>query len=77
MSRVNVRELNPARYDQVKAEQDTLLQEYETQMKIARICPYCQHKVEMLVRGYHGATMIKCPHCGENIVFPPISFRIA
>lgn len=77
MSRVNIKESEPVRYAQVKAEQIALHQQYGSQMKIARMCPYCQHRVEMLLRGQHGAAMIKCPHCGEDVLFPPISFRTA
>ena len=77
MAKVNVRESDPVRYEQVKAEQNALRREYGMHLQVARMCPYCQHRIEVLLRGQHGATMIKCPHCGEEVFFPPISFRIA
>ena len=46
-------------------------------MTLARLCPYCGHKIEILSRGTHGYAFTKCPNCGENVGFPPVSFRLA
>lgn len=76
MSRINVKEADPIRYARVKAEQEALRKQFDG-LVIARLCPYCSHKIEMLYRGSHGACRVKCPHCGEDVTLPPVSFRIA
>ena len=48
-----------------------------SKMTVARICPYCEHKVTILFRGQHSYSREKCTNCGEEIIFPPISFRLA
>lgn len=48
-----------------------------SQIKIAKICPYCGHTVSYVCKGTHAYTQEKCPNCGENVTFPPISFRLA
>ena len=75
MPKVNVRETNPNHYAQVSAEQEELKKTFASKMHIARLCPYCDHKIETLCRGSHGGAYIKCPNCGESVFFPPISFR--
>lgn len=75
MAKVNVRLNNPERYAKVKAEQEALQKECSTQIGIARLCPYCEHKISILLRGEHSFSKEKCPNCGESVVFPPISFR--
>lgn len=77
MPRVNIKQVDPVRYAQVAAEQEELKRAYSSQIKVARLCPYCGHKVEVLCRGTHSGTYTKCPNCGEDIFFPPISFRRA
>lgn len=53
MPRYNIREENPAKYAQVKAEQEKLRAEcsQSSSMTLARLCPYCGHKIEILSRG--------------------------
>ena len=79
MPRYNIREENPAKYAQVKAEQEKLRAEcsQSSSMTLARLCPYCGHKIEILSRGTHGYAFTKCPNCGENVGFPHVSFRLA
>ena len=79
MPRHNIREENPIRYAQVKAEQEKLRAECarNRSMTMARLCPYCEHKIEVLARGNHGYSFVKCPNCGESVGFPPVSFRLA
>ena len=62
-----------------KAEQERLRAEgvRSSNMTLARLCPYCDHKIEILFRGSHGYSFIKCPNCGENVGSPPVSFRRA
>ena len=58
-----------------KAEQEVLRERFATQCTVARICPFCCHKVELLYRGTHGPNRLKCPNCGEEVIFPPLTFR--
>lgn len=77
MARVNIRESNPYRYARVKAEQEKLQKQFCGGVMMARLCPYCDHKIEILCRGTHGPAYIKCPNCGEESLFPTVSFRRA
>lgn len=77
MRKINIKQADPARYAQVQAEQQQLKDAHSSSMHIARLCPYCDHKVEILCRGIHSGTYLKCPNCGEDIFFPPVSFRLA
>lgn len=74
MPRVNIRQTDPVRYAQVAAEQEMLKQTYSSQMQIARLCPYCSHKVEVLCRGTHRGAYSKCSNCGETVFFPTHHF---
>lgn len=75
MQRPDVQKQDPARYAAVKAEQDRLRKMCVGKMKVARLCPYCDHKIDELLQGNHGYTFAKCDRCGECVVFPPMSFR--
>ncbi|MCI8810643.1 MAG: hypothetical protein HFF84_11125 [Oscillibacter sp.] len=75
MSKRNIRQSDPAHYARVSVEQEELRKRYSSQICMARLCPFCGHKVEILCRGTHSGTYIKCPNCGEEIFFPPVSFR--
>lgn len=74
-AKINIRERDPQHYAQVKQEQAELKHTYSSSMRLARLCPFCDHKVEVLCRGTHSGTYAKCPNCGEDIFFPPVSFR--
>ena len=77
MAKINVKETNPDHYAQAAAEQEALKRTYSSTIQIARLCPFCGHKVEVLCRGTHSGVYTKCPNCGESIFFPPITFRMA
>ena len=77
MARINVKVSDPARYAQIRAEQQELEKNYSSSAMIVRLCPYCKHKVEILCRGTHSATYVKCQNCGEDVIFPPVTFRRA
>lgn len=77
MYKVNIKVSDPVHYAQVTAEQEELKRIYSSSMTLARLCPYCGHKVEILCRGTHGGSYTRCPNCGENVFFPPVAFRIA
>ena len=79
MPRYNIQEKDPDRYAKVKAEQEQLRAECarNSSMTMARLCLYCEHKIEILLRGIHGYSFLKCPNCGEQVGFPPVSFRMA
>lgn len=76
MPRVNVRTQSPERYNQVRQEQERLIEQFACRTTLARLCPYCEHKVAVICRGSHGAMYVKCDKCGEDVFFPPVSFRI-
>ena len=77
MSKINLKESDPIRYAQIQTEQKALEQAHPTSVKLARLCPYCGHKIEVLCRGVHSGTYSKCPSCGEDVFFPPVTFRRA
>ncbi len=50
MARLDVRTQNPERYAQVKAEQEELKIQFSMAAfgtSVARLCPYCEHKIEI------------------------------
>lgn len=77
MARLDVRTQNPERYAQVKAEQEELKIQFSMAAfgtSVARLCPYCEHKIEILYRGAHGPSRAKCecqsifePHASEYL----------
>lgn len=77
MARLNQEKMDPVQYEKIKTEQEKLRDEYLCGVTMARLCPFCHNKVEVLCKGYHAASFQKCPQCGEKIVFPPVEFRTA
>lgn len=77
MARVSPKERDPVLYERIKKEQKALKDEYSTIITVARICPFCDNKIEILYKGAHGAAHVKCSSCGESVFFPPVFFRIA
>ncbi len=77
MPRFNIKENDPERYAAVKAAQDAIKKRYSSGVMLAKICPYCAHRIEMIQSGSHGPSYLKCSNCGEDVIFPPISFRTA
>ncbi len=77
MPKINIRQQNPEHYAQVKCLQDKMRSECSTQIRVARLCPYCNHKITTIYKGNHGYATDKCSNCGEEVIFPPISFRMA
>ena len=77
MARPNMRQEDPEQYEKIKAAQNNLKQQYFGGIKMARLCPYCNHKVEVLCRGEHASASTMCPNCREEIFFPPVMFRKA
>lgn len=75
MQKINAQQLDPVRYAKVRAEQDSLKKQAEGKLKMIRLCPFCEHRIESVAQGSHGYVIIKCPHCGEEVIFPPLSFR--
>ena len=64
MAKINSKALDPQRYACIQAEQRELEQQYSTHITMARLCPYCKLRLATLCKGAHGATSLKCPHCG-------------
>lgn len=77
MPKVNIEQRNPELYSKVKEQQAALMNMCSGAITIVRICPYCKHKIAEVVQGQHGYFMTKCDKCGEDVVFPPLSFRKA
>lgn len=77
MARINTEELDPIRYKRIKKEQQELKERYLYGVTMARLCPYCHNKVEVLCKGHHSASYHKCSQCGEQVLFPPVEFRTA
>ena len=65
---------DPVNYETVKKRQDVLKAKCKGVLRISRICPYCNHRIDDVAKGDHGYAFMKCPNCGEEIVFPPIRF---
>ncbi len=76
MPRYDVKTKDPVRYARVKADQDKIAQEFFCGVMLARLCPYCGTKIEVLCRGSHAASQSKCQNCGEEVKFPPVQFRL-
>lgn len=70
MAKINARELDPQRYSCIQTEQQELKKQYSSHITMARICPYCQNKLEILCKGNHGAVYVKCPPLRRTGVFP-------
>ena len=92
MAKFNAKENDPERYARVKEEQAKLQTRCKSELKeeqaklqtrckselrLARLCPYCDYKLSIAIKGEHSWTSEKCPNCGEVVYFPPISFRKA
>ncbi len=77
MPKIDAKTRDPKRFTYVQAEQKRLEEQYASHISIARLCPYCKFKVEILYQGSHGATSTKCAQCGEIVFFPPVVFRFA
>ena len=75
MPKVCPRTDDPERYKKVKAQQQELYYQCNAQMTMARICPYCRHRIAIIYSGSHSYSQNKCPNCGEEVVFPPVCFR--
>ena len=56
MPKINIREQDPRKYEAVKAEQDKLKAICGSQIKVAKICPYCGHTVSYICKGTHAYT---------------------
>lgn len=76
-NRYSVQVRDPEKYKAVKKQQNALKEQCRGVLRVARICPYCDHRVDDVAKGDHGYAFAKCPNCGEEVVFPPIHFRIA
>lgn len=76
MQYIDIKKKDPAHYAAVKAMQEKMINQCSMGVKLAKLCPYCMHKIEIIQSGSHGASHVKCPHCKEEVFFPPIFFRM-
>lgn len=77
MPKANIAMVNPVLYAKIKAQQAALLELCNGSNTIIRVCPYCKHKIAEVIQGQHGYVITKCEKCGEEVVLPPVSFRLA
>lgn len=77
MQRIDIQKTDPVRYAKVKAQQDRLREQCEGTPTVIRVCPYCKHKIAEVVQGNHGFCFAKCERCAEDVIFPPVCFRMA
>ena len=59
MGRYSLKEADPALYEQILQEQRELRGTYASRVTMARLCPYCNHKLEVLCRGSHAQTVMR------------------
>lgn len=79
MARLDVKTQDPERYAQVKAEQEELKLQFSMAAfgtSVAQALPIPVSIRSSFVSGEHGPSRAKCPNCGEEVVFPPIAFRL-
>ena len=50
MAKFNAKENDPERYARVKEEQAKLQTRCKSELRLARLCPYCDYKLSMLLR---------------------------
>ena len=74
---VDIRIRGPEKYAAVESQQQKLREETRYMVKISRPCPYCDHSVIVMFPGQNGYLQAKCPNCGQEVIFPPIYFRLA
>lgn len=55
--------------------QNRIMEEIAGKPSLARMCPFCKHKVETLYKGEHGYSEKPCPNCGRIVYFSPVKFR--
>lgn len=64
MAKINARELDPQRYSCIQTEQQELKKQYSSHITMARICPYCQNKLEISDRLFEDISLLKrAPGC--------------
>lgn len=76
MAKINVRELDPQRYSCIQTEQQELKKQYSSHITMARMCPYCQNKLEILCKGNHGAVYVKCHRWEKHLFSAMGAFRL-
>lgn len=50
MAKINSKALDPLRYSCIQAEQQELKKQYSNHTTMARLCPYCQNKLEVITQ---------------------------
>ena len=75
MPKLNIPERASTLFANAKGNQARIAASLMGQPVLARLCPYCQHKAALLYPGHHGHSRMKCPNCGEEVYFPPVTLR--
>lgn len=53
MAKFNAKENDPERYARVKEEQAKLQTRCKSELRLARLCPYCDYKLSIAIKGEH------------------------
>lgn len=56
MAKFNAKENDPERYARVKEEQAKLQTRCKSELRLARLCPYCDYKLSIAIKGEHSWT---------------------
>lgn len=51
MAKFNAKENDPERYARVKEEQAKLQTRCKSELRLARLCPYCDYKLSIAIKG--------------------------
>lgn len=70
MAKINARELDPQRYSCIQTEQQELKKQYSSHITMARICPYCQNKLDDPVQRKSRRSLCEMPPLRRTGVFP-------
>ena len=72
MTKADIRNKDPDRYEIASFFNDAQTALLRGQPCIARLCPYCDQKIELLYPGKHSAARGKCMNCGAQVAFPSV-----
>lgn len=61
---------DPAKYETVKKQQEALKAQCKGVLRVSRICPYCNHRVDDVAKGDHG--YCDFPHRKKNWMQPKV-----
>ena len=75
--KIDIEKKAPEHCAEVGADQARMKNGCASAEKVTMGCIYCKHPVVTAFKGQHDSLMAICPHCGKEVIFPPIKFRRA